>query len=50
LVRYLIGRTIGDEAFIATGVMVFNAAKMGRARLAPVRNRREPEPDLPPVL
>lgn len=49
-VRYLTGRTIGDEAFIATGAMVFNAAKMGRTRLSPVLNRREPEPDLPPLL
>ena len=28
---YLTGCTIGDEVFIATGAMVFNGARMGRA-------------------
>jgi carbonic anhydrase/acetyltransferase-like protein (isoleucine patch superfamily) len=28
---YLTGCTVGDEVFIATGAMVFNAAQMGRA-------------------
>ena len=28
---YLTGCTVGDEEFIATGAMVFNGARMGRA-------------------
>src|SRR6266536_3834010 len=28
---YLVGCTVGDEVFIATGAMVFNGAQMGRA-------------------
>jgi carbonic anhydrase/acetyltransferase-like protein (isoleucine patch superfamily) len=34
---YLTGCTIGDEVFIATGAMVFNGARMGRASSVALR-------------